>query len=598
MLLPSPVLNDSALPTVSIEVEHEPFDSDSIVSVEVWSRVNRVPRARLVINDGNPATESFPLSKVDTFLPGKHISIAAGYGHSSSTIFSGVIVKHALDIGPNRPARLVIDMADIALKMTLQRRNAVFKDSSDHTVIAGLVSTNGLTVTRNDAPSTASTVVQYHATDWDLLVMRAEANGLVVIIEDGRISVVTPDTSAQAALIVEYGDSLLAFEATLDATTQLRTAATKSRSWDYTTQKVQEGVATDTSVTTPGDVTTTTLAAVFNLAEAPLQSAAMLPKDALDSWSSAELLRSRLGKVCGHVRFQGSSLAKVGKMIELAGVGPRFTGNAYISSVDHMISDNRWLTSVDFGLPTARFADETPLIADTSAGGQLPPVRGLQTGIVKQVDEDPDGDYRVLVSLPLLGSDAAGVWARLGGFYASKAFGAVFYPELGDEVILGFMSEDPRSPVILGSVYSKDRAPAYPPNKENDKKAIVTRSKLEITFDDKDKVIEIKTPGGHSIKLDDNSGEIDIKDSNSNSVVLGKNGITIDSASNITMSAKADIAIKAGGNLAMQATAESTLKAMNITEQANMKHAVVANATAELKASAMVTINGALVKIN
>ncbi|MEW6642421.1 MAG: type VI secretion system tip protein VgrG [Pseudomonadota bacterium] len=597
MPLPTPVLNDSALPTVAIEIEHEPFDSDSIVSVEVWTRVNRVPRARLVINDGNPSTESFPLSKVDTFLPGKRISIAAGYGHGSSTIFSGVIIKHALDVAPGRPARLVIDMADLALKMTLQRRNAVFKDSSDHAVVASLVSTNGLTIDRNDAPSTASTVVQYHATDWDLLVMRAEANGLLVIVEGGRIGVVAPDTSTHPVLAVEYGDSLLAFEATLDATTQLKTMATKSRSWDYTAQKVQEGVATDTSVATPGDVSAATLAAVFNLAEAPLQSAAMLPKDALDSWSSAELLRSRLGKVCGHVRFQGSGLARVGKVIELAGVGPRFTGNAYISGVDHMISDNRWLTGVGFGLPTARFADEAPLIADTSAGGQLPPVRGLQTGIVKQVDEDPDGDYRVLVSLPLLGGEGS-VWARLGGFYASKAIGAVFYPEIGDEVILGFMSEDPRSPVILGSVYSKGRAPAYPPNKANDKKAIVTRSKLEITFDDKDKIIEIKTPGGHSIRLDDNSGEIDIKDSNSNSIVLGKSGIAIDSASDITMSAKGNITVKAGGNLAMQATAESTLKAMNITEQANMKHAVVANATAELKASAMVTINGALVKIN
>jgi hypothetical protein len=140
--------------------------------------------------------------------------------------------------------------------------------------------------------------------------------------------------------------------------------------------------------------------------------------------------------------------------------------------------------------------------------------------------------------------------------------------------------------------------PTYPANKENDKKAIVTRSKLEVTFDDKDKIIEIKTPGGHTIQLSDKTGEIGIKDSNSNSMVLGKSGITIDSAKDITIKAKGDLSITAGGNLAMQATADSTLKAMNITEQASMKHAVAASVSAELKASAMVTINGALVKIN
>jgi Rhs element Vgr protein len=599
MLAPSPVLNDSALPTITIAVDGTTFDSDAIVSIEVWTRVSRVPRARLVINDNDPGSETFPLSAADTFLPGKNVTIAAGYADDSATIFSGVIVKHALDIAPNAPARLVIDMADQALKMTLQRKNAVFKSISDHDVVEKLIGANGLTAGTNDAPSTAQdAIVQYHASDWDMLVTRAEANGLVVVVAGGKVGVEAPNTSDDPVLAVEYGDSMLALEVSMDAATQLASSAVKSRSWSYTTQEVLEGAASDKTVKTPGNIEADKLAEVFGLSEPPCQSAAMLPKDALDSWSSGALLRARLAKVCGNVRFQGSALAKVGKTIELAGVGPRFNGTAYIASVEHLISDNRWLTSVDFGLPPSRFAAEAPNIADAPAAGQLPPVQGLQTGLVKQVAEDPDGDHRVLVSLPLLGTESAGVWARLGGVYASNTFGVVFYPEVGDEVILGFMSEDPRSPIILGSVYSKGRVPTYPANKENDKKAIVTRSKLEVTFDDKDKIIEIKTPGGHTIQLSDKTGEIGIKDSNSNSMVLGKSGITIDSAKDITIKAKGDLSITAGGNLAMQATADSTLKAMNITEQASMKHAVAASVSAELKASAMVTINGALVKIN
>lgn len=599
MLAPSPVLNDSALPRVAIEINGKAFDSDAIVSVEVWNRINRVPRARLVINDGDPSSETFQLSEAETFLPGKPVTISAGYADGTTQIFSGVIVRHALDIVTSAPARLVIDMADKALKMTLQRKSAVFKSMSDHDVVAKLIAANDLTADTNDAPSTAQdAIVQYHASDWDMLVTRAEANGLLVIVAGGRVSVVAPKTSSQAALLIEYGDSMLALEAQLDAATQLTSAAAKSRSWSYTTQEVVEGAAKNDAVQTPGDVEPDTLAKVFGLSDAPLQTAAMLAKDALDSWSSGELLRARLAKVCGTVQFQGSALAKVGKTIEIAGVGSRFNGTAYVAGVEHLISDNRWLTTVEFGLPAGRFTAEMPNIADAPASGQLPPVRGLQTGLVKQVAEDPDGDYRVLVTLPLLGGETEGVWARLGSVYASNTFGTVFYPEVGDEVILGFMSEDPRSPIILGSVYSKGRVPAYPPNKENDKKAIVTRTKLEVTFDDKDKIIEIKTPGGHSIQLNDKTGEIAIKDSNSNSIVLGKGGIAIDSASDIAMTAKGNITVKAGANLAMQATADSTLKALNITEQASVKHAVSANATAELKASGMVTINGALVKIN
>ena len=202
MLAPSPVLNDSALPTLTIKVDGKVFDSDGIVSVEVWNRINRLPRARLVVNDGDPSTEMFALSQSDTFLPGSEVTIAAGYGDDSTTIFSGVIVKHGLDVMPNAPPRLVVEMTDHAMKMTLQRKNAVFKQKSDHDVVAALVSANGLTAGTNDAPSTRQdAIVQYHASDWDLLVTRAEANGLLVIVAGKRVDVVAPDTSANPVLV-------------------------------------------------------------------------------------------------------------------------------------------------------------------------------------------------------------------------------------------------------------------------------------------------------------------------------------------------------------------------------------------------------------
>ena len=599
MPAPSPALNDSRNLVLAITIDGEAFDSDQIVSVEIWNAINRVPRARLVINDGDPSDQKFPLSAADTFRPGNKVTIAAGYDDHSTTIFSGVVVKHGIDIAPDAPSRLVVEVTDEARKMTLQRKNMVFKQKSDHDVVAQLLSQNGLTAGKNQASTTKQdAIVQFHASDWDMLLTRADANGLVVIVDSSTIDVLAPDTSSDPVLEIEYGDSMIAFEGEVDAAAQLAAGAAGSRSWSYTTQAILEGVAVDQSVNAPGNIEASALAKVFGLSSAPRQSGAMLSKDALDSWSSAALMRARLARVCGQVRFQGSSLAKVGKMIELAGLGPRLSGNAYVTATHHTIAENRWLTNAEFGLSANTFAVDAPNIADPPAAGQLPPAQGLHTGLVKQVDEDPDGDHRVLVTLPLLADDNDGVWARLGGYYASNAFGTVFYPEIGDEVILGFMNEDPRSPIILGSVYSTKRAPAYPPNKNNDKKAIVTRSRMEVTFDEKDVIIEIKTPGGHSITLNDKSGEIAIKDSNSNSIVLGKGGIAIDSASKITMTAKTDISIKAGTNLSMEATADSSLKALNITEQANAKHAVNANAMAELKTSGMLTIQGTLVKIN
>jgi len=83
----------------------------------------------------------------------------------------------------------------------------------------------------------------------------------------------------------------------------------------------------------------------------------------------------------------------------------------------------------------------------------MAPIQGLQSGRVVQVGADPAGAYRVMISLPQLGM-TEGVWARLAGFYASNGFGAVFYPEVGDEVVVGFVGGELSSPIVIGSLFS------------------------------------------------------------------------------------------------------------------------------------------------
>jgi len=78
MAIPSPALNDSRDLALAITIDGRAFDSDRIVSVDVWNSINRVPRARLVVNDGNPSDQEFPLSEAGTFLPGNKVTIAAG----------------------------------------------------------------------------------------------------------------------------------------------------------------------------------------------------------------------------------------------------------------------------------------------------------------------------------------------------------------------------------------------------------------------------------------------------------------------------------------------------------------------------------------
>ncbi len=572
-------------------------DTCQVVSIDAWNAINKVPRARIVLYDGAASDSTFSVSSRESFLPGTAIDVSGGYGGKLTSLFSGIVIRHSIEIPRNAASMLVVDVADSAIKMTVARQTALSEKMKDSDMISALISKHGLSSDVSATTVQHEAIVQFDATDWDTLLTRAEMNGMVVITDAGKVSVKPPDTSSSPVLEVKYGESIVDLRAEMDAVGQYAASAVKSVAWDSATQALIQSATASADVTEAGNVSSATLAKVLGIDSFSRVTAGLVVKDDLTSWSSAELLRSKLSKICGQVRFQGSAVAKTGSMIALAGLGDRFNGNVFISGVHHSIRDNGWFTTVDFGLPAGWHADRRPS-AFAAAAGHLPPIRGLQSGIVKQIHEDPSGAYRILVTLPLVQSDTNGVWARLASFYASNGVGTAFYPEVGDEVIVGFMNEDPRFAVVLGSVYSAKLTPAFAPEQKNKIKGLKTHSKLELTFDDTDKIVTIKTPGGHVFVMDDKAGSISITDSNKNSLVLGKEGIALDSASNIAIKAKGDITITPTGNLSMKATGNAACEGVQIDLKAQAALSAQGNASAELKSSGAVTVQGALVKIN
>lgn len=599
MTVPSPLTTDSSLVSFTIKVAGKEIPSTfQVVSIDTWVSVNKVPKAQIVLFDGNPSESNFEISNLPIFLPGNRIEIAAGYSQKESVIFKGVIVKQGIEINQTQGSKLVVDAVDEALKMTLDRKNDLFPKIRDSDLIGKLITNNGLSKDVEPTSVVLEQVVQYYASDWDLMLMRAELNSFVVMVEAGKVTVKKPDTKQPPVLRVKFGESILDFQAEMNAATQYQSSAIKSITWDVAGQKLAEAAPSAVVVEEPGNVSSAELAKVFGVKKFPQQTGATIQPPSLQDWSSAELLKSKLAKIRGHVRFQGSALAKPGKTIKLEGVGERFNGNAFISGVHHSINNGEWLTTVEFGLSPQWFSAETEDIEAPDASGQLPAIKGLQTGIVKQVWSDPDGEFRVLVNLPLLQNKNKSIWARLGTFYATKKAGALFMPEVEDEVIVGFMNEDPRYPIVLGSVYSKKLAPKYTPDNKNSQKAIVTKGNLEIIFDDQNKIIQIKTPGKHIIKMDDKSGAISIQDNNKNTVSLSKGGIALDSGSNIKITAKGNITVQANGNLSLSAKANASMEGLQVAHKAKTKFSANGTAAAELTASGMLTVRGAMVKIN
>ncbi|HPF52254.1 MAG TPA: type VI secretion system tip protein VgrG [Draconibacterium sp.] len=567
------------LVTWKILVDGEELSSvNQVLSISVEKEINRIPWAKIVLLDGDPTQQDFVLSNEAIFVPGKEIEIKAGYHSDDETIFKGMVIRHNLKIR-NDKAQLVVECRDKAVKLTVGRKSKYFYESKDSDILEQIIADSGL---ENDVEATSvehPEMVQYRLSDWDFCVTRAQANGKVCLVDDGKMSVLTPDFQQSEKATLVYGATILDFDAEIDARNQF--ANVTSYGWDVANQDILELEANPADVQLNGNIQPDELASVISLEKLELRDGSGSTDAGLQAWADAKDLFNRLSKVRGRVKFQGLPEVKPNTTVVLSGVGDRFNGKAFVSGVRHEIAEGNWTVDAQFGFDPTWFS-ESVAMNEVPAAGLLGAVNGLQIGKVTQIHDDPNSEYRVLVRVPLINNEDRGVWARIATLDAGDSRGSFFRPEIDDEVIVGFLNANPNYPVILGMLHSSALPSPLEPEEENNEKGFVTRSELKFIFNDEKKSIVLETPGGKIITVDDDSGEIKIEDENSNVSTFDSNGITLES--------QGDISIKAMGDIKLEGT--------NITLTANAQFKAEGSAGAEVSTGAVATLKGSLVQIN
>lgn len=593
----SPTAGKTDLLTYTIKVGEAPLPGTYQVSaIRVHKQINRIAYAKITLFDGSAASANFLLSSSALFEPGAKIEITAGYHSQEATLFQGKVVKHGIKIGADRKSYLVVTCYDQALALTVGRKSG-YTGNDDSATFTKLITDAGAKPHCETTTATHDEVVRYYATDWDFLVARAEINGQIVLVDDGTVTVQAPKPGNTPALLIRYGDALQEIQVEVDARIQLPPVTCSA--WDFANQAVDTGQSTEPTVTVPGNFQPATLYGVLGVTGYALQISAPVPPAELAIWASAQLLKSRLAMVRGSVSFRGNATPKPGQVIALDGVGSRFNGNAFMSSVVHSIEHGNWVTEVGLGLAPQWFVSEASDVEAPPASGRQPGVGGLLIGKVQAFREDPDGQKRVLVIMPMVNPAGNGIWARLTSPYATAKAGIHFFPELGDEVVLGFLNDDASFPIILGSMHSSTKAPPFAPDAANTYKAIVTKGQLAITMDDVNLVTVIKTPGKQSITLSDKDNSIVLADVNGNTVTLSKDGIVLDSCKDLTLTAKGNVTISAnGGKLGMTAQSEIDASAPQINASASSALSLSGDGSAQLQSTGNTVVKGAMVMIN
>lgn len=524
----------SAAPTDVVSqkvwINHTVLSNEILLSqFTVQKTYNKVASARLVFVDGSAAERDFALSSGDLFKPGNDISIELGYDGNVETVFEGIIVKHSIKVGRHGSSLLMIEAKDKAIKLTGARKSNYFSEKTDSDIMSELLAGAGL---QGDVESTGFShkqMVQFDATDWDFIVTRAEANSMLVFTDDGKVVVKKPATLGAPVITAMFGGNILEFEAELDARRQ--TKSVKADSWSVANLNLDQSSDGTANFSETGNLSSEELANVME-SEIQLSHPGNLSQQQLQDWADAYALRSKLSKAVGRVRIQGDAQVKPGSLIALSGVGDRFNGNVFVSGVLHHF-DGNWTSDIQFGWADTWFYKKEDVM-NKPASGLLPGIHGLQIGKVVETN-DPEGNYRLKVHVPTITGGDEGIWARVVSLDAGENRGIYFRPQVEDEVILGFLNDDPREVIVLGCLHSKDKKAL--PFRENEEFGFITKEKVKVLLDDTNKklTLSVDTGSGEKTIILNDSGALEMKDENGNSIKMSSSGINIEASGNVTI---------------------------------------------------------------
>jgi Rhs element Vgr protein len=495
------------------------------------------------------------------------------------SLFKGIIIRQSVKLRDHIAPQLLLECRHKAVKLSVGRKSLYFFDQKDSDIISELLTKAGIDAEVEETSVPQRQQVQYNCSDWDFLLTRAQANGKVVLNNDERVEIKKPSLEDSAVCTLQFGASILELDAEIDARRQYD--AVKSFSWDAAQQSVLEKEAADPGIEGPGNLETGDLAAVVGLDHYHLQHAA-LSEEETQAWADAEWLCSQMSRVNGRIKCEGIATVNPGNIVTLAGVGDRYNGNVFVTGVRQVFDTVQgWKTHVQFGSVEKTLADENG-VAAPKASGLLPGVGGLQVGVVVS-NEDPDGEHRVRVRMPLVSADEDGTWARIASPDAGNERGFFFRPEIADEVVLGFLNDDPRQAVILGMLHSSAKVAPLEGSDDNHEKVYQSRSKMKLYFNDEKKIMQLETPKGNKIILSEEDKALKIQDQNGNKIEMTSDGIKIESAKALQLKGGTEMKMESGTAFSAKGGTELKLEGTS---------------SAEISSTATTKVKGGIVQLN
>lgn len=404
-------------------------------------------------------------------------------------------------------------------------------------------------------------VSQANETDWSFLQRRARELGYEVAVDQGKFSFRKPvqssgapeggDYEATDPLKLVFGQELLEFHPRISSAEQVKEVIV--RGWDAKGKQAVIGRAgasasSATLTATPALLAKTFGDATFTSVDRSLSTQAMVE-------ATAKAISDRIGS--GHAEATGVALGnpklKAGTAINVSVVADHFAGKYVITTSRHVFDKDGYRTRFIVSGRLDRSLLGLAGAGSGSSAGHASRIAGLVPALVTNND-DPEKNGRVKLKFPWLDDGYESDWARLIQLGAGPDSGAVWIPEVNDEVIVGFEHGDMHRPYVVGGIWNGVDKPRlgdglFDNGKVKRRGFVSRRGHRVILFDapDKSGIALLTSDSKLKLALNETKAEIHVK---------ADGTIVIESQGNLTLKSAANVSIEASGNLTLKGSGQ------------------------------------------
>jgi uncharacterized protein involved in type VI secretion and phage assembly len=244
---------------------------------------------------------------------------------------------------------------------------------------------------------------------------------------------------------------------------------------------------------------------------------------------------------------RGNPKLKAGVAVSVAQVADHFTGSYTLTQTRHVFDTQGYRTH--FIVSGRQNRSLLGLVTGASNGngaGGTSPIYGVVVAIVTNND-DPDQLARVKLKFPWLADEYESDWARITQLGAGPSAGAVFIPEVNDEVLVAFEFGDVRRPYVVGSLYNGKDKPKLGDGLVSGGKVkrsgFVSRKGHSLVFFDDD------GKSGIALISSDKKVRVALKQNGPEIHIYCEGKVTIESQGDMKIASKANVSIEAASQL-------------------------------------------------